>query len=483
MQRLISVVLVAAAVSAAGVAGATAASHGQVATGRARLSLRPLWVRSVHPNVDSSPAYAGRVVLPHGKHVAMIFVLAANNTSNCNTGDPVRKATLYGLDAKSGVFRWRRSTTGPSRCATAAAVVVGQWVYAPGLDGKVHRYAVATGREYRAHGWPRTVTLMPDVEKVAANLTATKRYLYVTTSGFIGDQGHYEGHLVTIDLRTGRSRVFNSLCSNIRQLLGPETSRPNYCTSVQSGLFGRGQGTVDPVTGDVYVVSGNGPWNGSTNWGDSVLKLDPSGNRLLDTFTPTNQAGLAASDEDLGSTGPALLPPIRQGGHVYHLLVQGGKGPACGTCNGVALRLLNRDNLSGQRGPGHLGGDLVDVQAPGSCEVLTAPTVWRSPTGTIWVFYANDCGTAGYRLYSPSPGRFRLDQGWFVHQGGTTPVMSGGVLYVARSGQLSGYDPLTGNLLTGVAIGALHWQYPLIAGGSLYIADESGHVSAFAVRR
>lgn len=482
MKRLMTAVVIAAALAAVGMAGATASPLRHVTTGHARLSLRPLWIRSIRPNADSSPAYAGNVALPHGKHLAMIFVLAGNNTSDCNPGDPVRQATLYALNAQSGAVRWTRSTTGASRCTTAAPVVVGKRVYAPGLDGKVHAYETASGQEYRAHGWPLSFSLMPDVEKVSANLTATNRYLYVTTSGFIGDAGHYQGHLVTIDLRTGRSRVFNSLCSNIRHLLGPIPSRSNYCPAERSGLFGRGQGVVDPATHDVYVVSGNGPWNGSTNWGDSILKLEPSGSRLLDSFTPTNQAGLEASDSDLGSTGPALLPPIREAGRVYHLLVQGGKGPACGTCNGVALRLLNRDNLSGQGGPGHLGGDLADVQAPGSCEVLTAPSVWRSPTGTIWVFYANDCGAAGYRLYSPLPGNFRLDRGWFVHRAGTTPVMNRGVLYVA-GGQLSAYDPITGTVLTQTPTGGLHWQYPLIAGNRVYLADQGGHVSAFLLSR
>jgi outer membrane protein assembly factor BamB len=434
----------------------------------------------VSPNADSAPIEIARVALPSGKHRALVYVLAGNNTDDCNPGNPVRRTTLYAFDAATGAQRWSRSTTGPSRCTTASPVAVGQWVYAPGLDGKVHRYAAATGKEYTRGGWPRTYTLMPDVEKSSADLTATQRYLYVTTSGFIGDQGHYQGHLLTIDLKTGKTHIFNTLCSNIHVLLGPTPGSANYCSDVRSGLFGRGEGVVDPVTHDVYIVSGNGPWNGQTNWGDSVLKLNPAGSKLLDAFTPTNQAPLDAQDADLGSTGPALLPPVRQGGHVYHLLVQGGKGPTCDSCGGAAIRLLNRDNLSGRGGPGHLGGDLFDTQSPGGNEVLTAPAVWKAPGGALWVFYANDSGIAGYRLTSPSNGTFRLDRVWQSRRGATTPILSGGVLWAAGGGSLTAYNPATGAILAQTSIGSLHWEYPLVAGHRIYLTDESGRISAYS---
>lgn len=449
----------------------------------AQLALHVLWTRSIHPNADSVAAYARSVRLPDGSRRALVYTLAGNNSDNCDTGNPVRTATLYALDATDGSIRWQRSTSGRSRCTTSAPAVTGGWVYAAGLDGRLHRYAAGTGAEYRRQGWPHRVTLMPDVEKVSANVVATSRYVYTATSGFIGDQGHYEGHLVTVDLRTGKQTVFNSLCSNIPTLLGPTPGQANYCKHQQSGLFGRGQAALDPVDHTVYVVSGNGPWNGHTNWGDSVLKLDLSGSRLLDAFTPTNQAALNQSDADLGSTGPAVLPPIAIAGHTYHLLVQGGKGPACDSCQGVALRLLNRDNLSGKGGPGHLGGDLADVQAPGACEILTAPAVWTSPAGVSTIIYANDCGLAGYRVRVRATvhGSFKLDRIWSTSQGGSTPVVKDGVVYVAGKGRLSAYDAARGRLLWQGIVPDIHWQYPLIAAGRIFLADQNGELRAYAL--
>ena len=447
-------------------------------------SARPLWVRAVQLNADSAPAYLPRVRLADGRFHPVVYVLAGNNTSDCSPADPVRRATTYALDANIGRIVWTQSTSGASRCTTAGPVAdpSGRWVYAAGLDGKIHRYDAASGREAKSAGWPYTITLLPDVEKMSATPTIGTHYLYVTTSGYIGDQGHYEGHLVTIDLTSGGVHVFNTLCSNVPRLLVGDPSSPDYCPAVLSGLFGRGEGAIDPVTHDVYVVSGNGPWNGRTEWGDSVLKLDPSGSHLLDSYTPTNQASLAAGDLDLGSTGPALLPTITQGKRAYHLLVQGGKGPACDGCNGVALRLLNRDDLSGRRSLGQLGGELQDIQTPGSCEVLTAPAVWTGPSRQIWVFYANSCGLAGYRVFGPSSGRFRLQRVWSVNRSGTTPIIAKGVLYVAADGEVLGYNPGTGAVVwRGTGIGGLHWEYPLVAGKRLFMTDETGHVYAYAV--
>ncbi|GAC1509761.1 MAG: hypothetical protein NVS2B16_08860 [Chloroflexota bacterium] len=440
-----------------------------------------LWTRSLDTIADSAPAYLPRVRSRDGHVHAVVYVLAGNNSANCDPADPVRQATLYAFDAGSGRNLWRRSTRGPARCTTAGPVVDKStgYVYAAGLDGKIHRYRAGTGKETRRHGWPRTVTLMPDIEKISATPTIAHHHLYVTTSGFIGDQGHYQGHLVTIDLAGGKVRIFNTLCSNIHRLLTRSPRSKNYCPATQSGLFGRGQGVTDQATGDVYIVSGNGPWNGRTEWGDSVLTLDSTGATLLGTYTPTNQKELADADADLGSSGPALLPDVKHAGRTYHFLVQAGKGPACSTCNGAALRLLDRDHLSGKQGHGRLGGDLFDTSTPNGDEVLTAPAIWRSPTGDAWDFVANGSALAGYRVVWVA-GALRLQRMWMDTPGGTTPVLRHGVLYLATSGQLRAISPLSGAVLSkGAGTGDVHWQYPLVVHHKLFMADQRGRLTAY----
>ena len=66
-------------------------------------------------------------------------------------------------------------------------------------------------------------------------------------------------------------------------------------------------------------------WNGTTDYGDSIVKLGPpSGGSfpVLDYFTPYNQSSLAGGDTDVASGGLVLLPNLSSG---QQLLTQMGK--------------------------------------------------------------------------------------------------------------------------------------------------------------
>ncbi len=104
------------------------------------------------------------------------------------------------------------------------------------------------------------------------------------------------------------THVFNSLCSNLAHVL-----RPHECPEDQSGIWARAGVVVDPATGNLFAVTGNGAYDANTggnDWGDTVLELSPDGTRVLDSYTPADFDQLDASDADLGSTAPALLPRL-----------------------------------------------------------------------------------------------------------------------------------------------------------------------------
>lgn len=390
-----------------------------------------------------------------------------------------RDGRLLALDASDGALVWQRQPSGP-RITHASPVADPSrgYVYAYGLDGSVHRYNAITGDETASGGWPARVTLMTQTEKESAALNIASGRLYVTTSGYFGDAPPYQGHLVTVDLVTGAERVFNTLCSNLTRLL-----TASDCASSGSGVWGRGGAVVDPLSGDILIATGNGPYDanhGGADYGDSILKLSPDGVRLLDSFTPDNFQRLSDQDQDLGSMAPTPLPRVAASA-TPQMLVQGGKDGA--------LRLLNRDDLSGQGGPGHIGGALQTLDA--GCAFFSQPAVWTDPvTRQPWVAVASVCALTVYRLATSADGASKLEQVWQDTRAQiTTPVYANGALYGAESGALRVWNAASGQRVwgsdqgsAGGGIGAIHWESPIVVDGAVYIADESGALTCYGLK-
>jgi hypothetical protein len=92
-----------------------------------------------------------------------------------------------------------------------------------------------------------------------------------------------------------------------------------------NGVWMSGGGLAADANGNIFFATGNGTWNGTTDYGDSIVKLGPpSGGSfpVLDYFTPYNQSSLAGGDTDVASGGLVLLPALTSG---QQLLAQMGK--------------------------------------------------------------------------------------------------------------------------------------------------------------
>jgi hypothetical protein len=72
------------------------------------------------------------------------------------------------------------------------------------------------------------------------------------------------------------------------------------------------------------VETGNGDFDGTINYGDSVVKLN-AGGTVSDFFTPSYQDTLRANDVDLGSGGVLILPDSAGSAEHPHLAVATGK--------------------------------------------------------------------------------------------------------------------------------------------------------------
>jgi hypothetical protein len=366
--------------------------------------------------------------------------------------------TTYGrteaIDASNGRVLWRYTPAGYSSWAGTAQITTAtpaadprrNWIYAASPDGRIQKLSVADGHL----AWRTRITLLPSREKIASALNYWHGRVIATTGGYIGDVPPYQGHVALLAASNGKLlSVWNSLCSNRHQLISPSS-----CAASDSAIWGRAGAVVDSTTGDLLVATGNGPWNGSTNWGDSTVQLSADASRVLGSWTPTVEAALQSSDLDLGSTSPVLL------GSGY--IAQGGKDGK--------IRLLSLSKLSPA---GRKGGELQTTATPGATDLFTAPAVWHAG-GQTWLFVADNAGLAAWTFDSG-----RLRRAWSTNTPGTSPVVAGGLLYVYDpNGGLGIYVPSSGKKLSTLAAAGGHWNSAVVADGRIALPEGDANQHA-----
>jgi len=136
------------------------------------------------------------------------------------------------------------------------------------------------------------------------------------------------------------------------------------------GIWMGGCAPTADANGNLYVMTGNGHYDGKGQWGQTFLKLALSNGafKVVDWFTPFDWQSINNTDLDIGSGCPALLPD--QGGTHPHLLIAGAK-------NGK-IYVIDRDNM----GHVHAGDDSQVLQSidlnPASVTSGTRPRMYSS---------------------------------------------------------------------------------------------------------
>jgi putative pyrroloquinoline-quinone binding quinoprotein len=396
--------------------------------------------------VDSSPIYL---------HGALV---------EGTTHDAILVTTTYGktlaIDASSGAILWMFTPPGYRRWAGSAQITTAspladpddKYVYAASPDGLIHKLSLADGRE-AAGAWPVSVTRDATREKLAAALNVDGPDVIAATGGYFGDAPTYQGHVLLISRASGRLQgVFNTLCSTRRTIIVPRS-----CPQSDSAILSRAGVVVEPGGRRLLLDTGNAAWNGSTDFGDSVLELTFPRLGLRQAFTPTNQAQLNESDTDLGSSAPALLGEDR--------IVLAGKD---GVMRVLSLSRLNGNPPSARR---RLGGEVQRLEIPGGGQLFTAPAVWRRD-GHTTLFVADENATAAYVLR-----RGRLYQAWESQTGGTSPVMAGGLLYVYEpsNGGIYVYRPDSPRPIAKLPGSGGHWNSPIVVDG--HVIEPEGNAN------
>jgi hypothetical protein len=453
--------------------------------------------------------------------------------------------SLLALNAADGAQVWANLPTSIPLCGQAGqnpqCLVTSSPAIGPNrnyvynfsrVDGKIHKFAVATGAETVDAHWPEVSSTKPDVEKGSSAITfATSStdpnhdtYLYMTHSSFLAnDGGDYQGHITAINLRTGAQIVFNAVCSdqgNIHFIEAGTISGANQtdCYQAQTtndsgdpvpagnaGIWGRAAATYDPASDSIYISTANGVYDptnmfnyGGSFWGDSVLRLPAAlSSELLeplDSYTPPNFDGLMRNDTDLGSASLAIIPVSMTTDYAYtHLGIQAGKDSN--------IRIIDLDDMSIANGPQWTEtvheSALYTASVPQENEVKTQPLIWQNPAnGNVMVIVSNDFGISAMQLImdgsnnpqlSNTPASWILTGSSLPHgetYGGGSPIIANNVLYYASASGLIALDPATGNILAAktemglstTAPGVFHKQSPIVVNGRVYVTDENNNL-------
>lgn len=345
-----------------------------------------LWTYAVDGSVFAQPLYVQGQVFP-GKGPRNALYVATMNDS------------VYAFDADSSQTLWSVHLTNPAGGVTAipTADVAGTSqgiVGTMGIEGtpvidlpsrtmyfiartkepgpvwiqRLHALDLITGAE--KFGGPVAITA--SVPAGAGTLAfdykaANQRAALALTNGMVivcwashADIEPYHGWVMAYDAAT------------LKQV-GVFTTTP---TGLAGAVWQSGGGPSIDADGNVYVITGNGDWDGMVNFGDSFLKLaGKNGLPLLDWFTPDNQATLNVMDLDLGATSAMLIPGTK-------LMLGGGKSGAFYLINTGALGHMQTGN-----------GQIVQwwTDSPAGQNRCT-PVYWNSPGhgGLIYEWPMND---------------------------------------------------------------------------------------------
>jgi hypothetical protein len=161
-----------------------------------------------------------------------------------------------------------------------------------------------------------------------------------------------------------------------------------FCTTPngkEGGIWQMGGGLAADANGNIFLSTGNGTFDNTTDFGLSVLELTPNNGALTlaGYYTPSNFSTLNGYDWDVTSGGVLLLP--QQPGNYPNLLVAGGKE---GT-----IYVVNRDGLGGyQAGSNNIVQYIVGAIKPSvgrnqTNGMFNTPTYFQ---GNVYIFGEHD---------------------------------------------------------------------------------------------
>lgn len=357
----------------------------------------------------------------------------------------------------------------------------------PIFSEQLYALDLATGRpEILPSGAPitspsgETSVFYPGLENQRGALLLDNGTVYVAFGSY-GGQGDYHGWLFAYN-------------STTMQQTGIFDVTPD---AIQGGIWQSGGGPSADPNGNVFVVTGSGPFDvyrGGMSYSDSFLRFGPaSGLTVSDYFTPCDQATDQAAGLDVGASAPVLLPPSAGSSSQSDLLIGGAE-------NG-SLYVVNRDDMGGYVVPCPDSSVRVQTIPVGAGPITSTPLFWNN---AVYVAPGDGSTMNGYLLSFPMSGG-ELSFSPSASQSpetlgpqGATPVISANgtsnaILWLIDSSGaqntpntpaiLRAYDPdnLSNEIYSSPAVAsspgaaglAVKFTVPTVANGKVYVGTQS----------
>jgi hypothetical protein len=263
-----------------------------------------IFTDSVDGQVYAQPLYVENLSISNGVH-NVVFVCTENNS-------------VYAFDAdKAGTTYWHinlgtpfNPSASPISCSdlTPTVGITGTPVIdlssgtlyldtklAAGPTHELHALDITTGNE--KFGGPMTISASgfnAMYEHQRPGLLLLNGVVYLAFGSHCDYQpsgGTYHGFVLGYN------------ATNLTQVCAFNTTP----TGSQSAVWSGGMAPAADTNGNIYVMTGNGTFDGIANFGESMIKLNGS-LVVQDYATPGNWSNLNNADEDFGSGGVVLLP-------------------------------------------------------------------------------------------------------------------------------------------------------------------------------
>jgi len=288
------------------------------------------------------------------------------------------------------------------------------------------------------------------------------------------------------DIQNWQGWVFAYDAATLAQKFVFSTSDPKSGSNGAS-VWDSGAGPAADASGNIYVTTGNGAYDGTKNFSESVLKLSSAGT-LLDWFTPFNRSVFDANDIDMGSAGVMILPDAVGSTTHQHLLL--------GTGKVAILYLLDQTNLGKFNSVSNQDvQEVIPVPPPNTTQldggIYGLPAYWN---GNIYVtgqnFPLSQFAIANGAMSTPQSA---VSGNTFPPRGAIPAVsasgITNGIVWVLDLNAwpsngpaiLDAYDATNvANLLyssptsgTGAAGAAVKFTVPTVANGKVYVGGQA----------